>query len=247
MTSAFVIKILLRVLFLILTLSFLIPQAKAGSDTLRVKIKVEDKDNPHIWMSYFAVNRRTKTGVFGDRWSEFDMTILQSDTLVISSKGYIPRMITLKDSAYSAFKMFTIKLEKEAVLLPEATIVTIRDFKEIEKDIQRLQKEKTSAYQEDYIKLQSPITALYEAFSKIEREKRKVAELEFEDAKRDLLKELLAKYVKGDIIILSEAEFDDFITFSNPDMDYLRHASQYDLIIFFKARYEEYNRFVRKF
>lgn len=214
-------------------------------DTMRIKVKVEDADNPHIWISFMAVNRRTRSGTFGDRWSEFDMVILKSDTLVVSARGYVPVMFSLKDSTAAPFKMFTVKLIREANLLPEATVVAIREFKDIEQDIKRLEKKKTSPYSPNYTKIQSPITALYEAFSKIEREKRKVAELEFEDAKRDLLKELLAKYVKGEIFILSEDEFDDFITFANPDMYFLQSASQYELIMFFKARFEEYDRYVR--
>lgn len=235
----------MKCFFYIILFLFSIESVYSNSDTIRVKVKVEDSDNSHIWISFMAVNKRTKTGVFGDRWSEFDMQILKSDTLIISSQGYISKLICLKDSVYSKLKMFTVKLDKEAIILPEATVIAIRDFKEIEEDIKRLEKKKTSAYSPDYLKVQSPITALYEAFSKIEREKRKVAELEYEDAKRELLKELLAKYVKGDIIVLSESEFDDFITFANPDMEFLQSVSQYDLIIFFKTRYEEYNRFVR--
>lgn len=218
----------------------------AQKDTIRLKVKVEDLDNPHIWMNFFAMNMRSGVGTFGDRWSEFDMVVLSTDTIVVKSKGYVPLAFCLKDSVSTPFKLFTVKLFKESILLPEATVVTVRDFKEIEADIKKLEKKKTSAYSSDYLKVQSPITALYEAFSKIEKEKRKVAELEFEDRKRELLKELLAKYVKGDIFILSEEEFDDFITFAEPDMNFIKNASQYDLIMYFKSRYKEYDLYVRR-
>lgn len=218
----------------------------AQNDTIRLKVKVKDADNPHIWMYFFAINKRTSAGTFGDRWSEFDLVALKTDTIIVKASGYIPLQFTMKDSVYAPFKMFTVQLHKEAVLLPEATVVTVREFKEIEADIKRLEKKKTSAYSEGYTKIESPITALYEAFSKLEREKRKVAELEFEDRKRELLKELLAKYVKGDIVILSEDEFDDFITFSDPDMRFIQTATQYDLIMYFKSRYIEYDLYVRR-
>jgi hypothetical protein len=234
-----------RLFFILLFLSTF-AQAQAGGDTLRIRVKVEDLDNPHIWMNFFAVNKRTGAGAFGDKFSEFDMLVLKTDTIVVRSKGYVPMQFCMKDSAATPFKLFTIKLFKEALLLPEATVIATRDLKEIEQDIKKLEIKKTSAYAPGYLKVESPITALYEAFSKVEREKRAVAQLEFEDQKRAILRELLAKYVQGEIFILSESEFDDFITYCDPDLNMLKTMSQYDLIMWFKQRYLEYDRYVRK-
>lgn len=234
-----------RFLFILMFLSAF-AQAQAGGDTLRIRVKVEDLDNAHIWMNFIAVNKRTGAGAFGDKFSEFDMLVLKSDTIIVRSKGYVPMQFSFKDSVLTPFKMFTIKLFKEAILLPEATVIATRDLKEIEQDIKKLELKKTSSYGADYLKVESPITALYEAFSKVEREKREVAQLEFEDQKRAILRELLAKYVQGEIFILSEAEFDDFITYCDPDLNMLKNLSQYDLIMWFKQRYLEYDRYVRK-
>jgi hypothetical protein len=52
--------------------------------------------------------------------------------------------------------------------------------------------------------------------------------------------------VQGEIFILSESEFDDFITYCDPDLNMLKTMSQYDLIMWFKQRYLEYDRYVRK-
>ncbi|HRE74614.1 MAG TPA: hypothetical protein PK637_16415 [Flavobacteriales bacterium] len=235
-----------RILFLLLILQlFNGGNAFAQGDTIRIKVKVTDADNPHIWMNFFAVNKRSKQGTFGDRWSEFDMIVIKTDTITIKSNGYIPVLFSMKDSVSAPLKVFTVKMHKEAILLPEATVVVVREFKEIEKDIKRLEMKKTSPYTGNYTKIASPITALYEAFSKVEQEKRKASKLEYEDRKRELLKELLAKYVKGDIITLSESEFDDFIAFADPDMEFLQRASQYDLIMYFKTRFMEYDLYVR--
>ena len=57
---------------------------------------------------------------------------------------------------------------------------------------------------------QSPITFLYQQFSKVERSKRLVAELENNDKRRELLQELFVKYVDYDIIQLESEEFKDF-------------------------------------
>jgi hypothetical protein len=88
--------------------------------------------------------------------------------------------------------------------------------------------------------MNSPITALYQAFSKKEKSKRAVAEMEFQDDQRKVLKELLRLYVAYDIVDLSEDDFDEFIFFLNVNPDFLRTASEYELIEFIKGKFEHF-------
>ena len=229
------------ILFLI---SFLGLSSRAGGDTLRISVKVEDNQNKNLWVNFIAVNKRTGEGSFGNYYGKFDMIILRTDTIFVKAQGYETKLFCLKDSVGGYYREFTVRLNKEAYELPVVDVVTIREFEEIEKDIKRLEIKKTSDYS-SYNAMKSPITALYERFSNIGQQKAKVAEMEYEDAKRALLKELLSRYVTGEIISLSESEFDDFIAFCNPDIEFIRRTSQYDLIMYFKARYEEYKRYVR--
>ena len=87
---------------------------------------------------------------------------------------------------------------------------------------------------------QSPITFLYQEFSKRERSKRLVAELRNEDRKRALLKELLHKYVEYDIIRLSDESFDDFIDFCAVPDDVIKGLSQYEFLMYVRKKYELY-------
>ena len=88
--------------------------------------------------------------------------------------------------------------------------------------------------------LNSPITALYQAFSKKEQSKRKVAEMEFQDDQRAVVKELLRIYVAYDVVKLDEEDFDEFIYFLNVNPDFLRTASEFELIDFIKGKYEHF-------
>ena len=94
--------------------------------------------------------------------------------------------------------------------------------------------------------LQSPITAIYQAFSKKEQNKKWIAEQVYKDDQRKVVKELLRLYISFDIISLSEDEFDDFISFLNLDTDFLKTASEMDLIIFIKDKYDHFRRFNTK-
>ena len=88
--------------------------------------------------------------------------------------------------------------------------------------------------------LQSPITALYQAFSKKEKAKRWIAEQEYKDNQRKVVKELLRLYVSYKIIDLNESEFDDFIAFLNLNSHFLKTATEMELIVFIKDKYEHF-------
>ena len=88
--------------------------------------------------------------------------------------------------------------------------------------------------------LQSPITALYQAFSRKEKNKRWIAAQEFKDNKARVVRELLSLYVVYDIIELEAEEFDQFIQFLNINDDFLKTASEMELVLFIKDKYEHY-------
>jgi hypothetical protein len=82
---------------------------------------------------------------------------------------------------------------------------------------------------------------LYQAFSKKEQNKRWIQEQKYKDDQRQIVKELLRLYVAFDIINMTEDDFDDFIQFLNMDDDFLKTASEMELILFIKDKYEHYN------
>ncbi|MEE3146087.1 MAG: hypothetical protein VX280_07945, partial [Bacteroidota bacterium] len=87
---------------------------------------------------------------------------------------------------------------------------------------------------------ESPITALYQAFSKKEKNKRWIAEQEYKDDQIRIVKELLALYVAYDIIELNEKDFDSFISFLNVNEYFLKTASEMELVLFVKDKYEHF-------
>ena len=88
--------------------------------------------------------------------------------------------------------------------------------------------------------LQSPITALYQAFSKKEQNRRWIAEQEYKDNQRRIVQELLRTYVANDIISLTEDEFDQFISFLAINETFLKTATELELITFIQDKYEHF-------
>lgn len=188
-----------------------------------------------------VINKRTNTGVFADSESEFSIKALETDTLIFSILGFHTKKICLKDSILKKQYYIEIEMQKLQFNLKEISVFAPRTLSEIDKDIAKLDSTRRSRYFRDINALESPITYLYERFSKFGLSKQKVAEWENEDLKKDILKDLFRLYVKHDIINLSEEEFDAFVSYCNLSEDFIKNATQFELVMAIKGKYEAFS------
>ncbi|MGZ4075657.1 MAG: carboxypeptidase-like regulatory domain-containing protein [Bacteroidia bacterium] len=202
--------------------------------------KAYDKENKSLPLTkLMVINKRTNNGIFADAEGHFSISILQSDTLIFSAIGFKVKKISLKDSIIKNQYTVEIPLQKLSYDLKEVNVYAERSLNEIQKDIDKLGVKKSYSVTGVNV-LESPITALYERFSKFGKQKQKVAEWENEDLRRDILKDLFRLYVKYDIIDLSDDQFDDFIDYLHLSDDFIQKASQFELVMAIKGRYESY-------
>lgn len=186
------------------------------------------------------INLRTSQGFFGKVDGTFSLTINRTDTIMVASTGYEYKKISFADSACKSPCPIEVPLIKLNIKLKEVSIFSPRELNSIYKDIEKLGYNKKDFQLSGINVLESPITFLYQEFSRLEQQKRHNAERINDEKRRDLLKELLANYVSYDIIQLDNDEFDAFIDFANVPEYYLKSASQYDFCIFIKQRFVVY-------
>jgi len=203
--------------------------------------KVVTSIDQRTYYDLMVVNKRTRSGIFGKPDGTFTVRALRTDTLMIGSIGHQTRTLILADSAEKDVYNITVHLTPWTIELAEVEILPERTLKQIQADIEKLGYKESDYRISNVDALQSPITFLYQEFSRRERSKRLVAELENEDRKRALLQELLQKYVQYDIINLNQEAFDDFIDFCNVPDDVIRGLSQYDFLVYVKRKYELYS------
>lgn len=224
----------------LLLFSFLVSTAFAQDEMVRIKGTVYDPGNKGSIPNLMIVNKRTQQGYFGTNSGYFELDVKRTDTLIIAATGFQTIKIFLKDSILDSSKNISIALKKLEITLKPVEIFTKRDLEEIQKDIETLGYEKEDYMLQGADVLESPITALYQAFSRRERNKRLVAEMRNNDRRRELLKELFRKYVDNDIITLDNADFDDFVDFSNVSENFMKTSTQYEFIMYIKKRFEVY-------
>ncbi len=192
------------------------------------------------------VNKRTLNGTMGNSDGTFSISVQKNDTIVFGAIGYSSVKVCFKDSVDQEVYELKIFLQKVHVNLGEAYIFAPRDLDEISKDIEKLGFQEKDYRTTGADALSSPITFLYEAFSKRERSKRLVMEMENDDRRRELLKELFAKYVAYEIIDLNTEQFDGFVDYLNVSDRFLQSSSQYEFCVYVKGRFYDYQKYLKR-
>ncbi|MCO6484079.1 MAG: hypothetical protein J5I62_14945 [Flavobacteriales bacterium] len=211
-----------------------------AQEEVTVKGTVRGGDGERTFYDLMIVNRRTRTGTFAASDGSFTVRAQRGDTLLIGAGGYVTRTLPLGEFPDDELQKLRITLRPWTVDLQPVAILPKRTLKEIQADIEKLGYSEKDYRETGINALESPITFLYQEFSKRERSKREVAYLENQDRKRELLRELLEQYVDYGIINLSDESFDDFIDFCNVPDEVIKGLSQYDFLMYVKKKYQLY-------
>ncbi len=229
-------------LIILLLVSFTLINAQ---NKIVLKGKVMDETKSAVIFPVIA-NKTKNTGMMANPDGTFQMMIDKSDTILVSSIGYFLQKICLKDSSITSDTFaLNIYLKKNIQTLKEVTVFDVKSIKELQKQKEALGEKNTNTYK-NVNALESPFTALYEMFSKTEKQKREVEKLENNDRRNAFLKELLRNYISYEILDMPDEQLEDFIDFMGLNDEYIKTVSDYDLAAYITAAYERYKRYKAK-
>lgn len=211
--------------------------AQTDSTQIRIIGRVYDPDVSGLNFNLMVVNRSTGLGTYGAADGTFNIVANKKDTILLSTRNYKMIKLCFADSADKKVYSVALPLSVLKYEIKPVTIFAPRDLNEIKKDIDDLGYDKNDYMLSGIDVAESPITFLYQSLSRKEQQKRLAYELINEQRRRDLLKELFAKYVQHDIIDLEYDQFDNFIDFCKISDEQLQRMSQYDFIMYIKERY----------
>jgi hypothetical protein len=190
-----------------------------------------------------VINRTTGRGIFGQPDGYFSVYVRPNDKIALSTKEYPIYEFTAKPDSNCQCQVIAY-IEKLPQQVQEVVVKPLKTLEQIKEERKNLVLRETRQVT-GIEALQSPITALYQAFSKKEQNKRWIAEQKYKDDQRQVVKELLRLYVAYEIIGMEEDEFDDFIIFLNADPDFLKTAAEMELVLFIKDKFEHF-KLIRK-
>jgi tyrosyl-tRNA synthetase len=212
----------------------------AQCEQVLVSGKIVDTLGLQNFYNLMVVNKTTGRGVFGQPNGHCSVYANSGDLIALSTKGYPVYQFVVKpdDNCQAKILAYVERLPQE---VPDIIVRPLKTLEQIKEERENLALRETRTVT-GVSALQSPITFLYQAFSKKEQNKRWIAEQEYKDDQRRIVQELLRLYVAFDIIELTEAEFDAFITFLNIDEQFIKTASEMELILFIKDKYDHFRR-----
>jgi len=229
-----------KLLFLILLCCFVKAASAQDSTLITIRGEVYDPSTPNAFFNLLIVNKRTHHGEFGEQSGHFEIRAQKSDTILVGSIGYVTQQLCFKDSVQRDEYHVKMVLRQLSYNLAQVEIISQRALKEIHDDLEKLGYNERDLRTSGVDAFSSPITALYQMWSKRERSIRKLAELEDDERKRELLKELFQQYVEYEIINLSDDTFDDFVDFCDVPNNIIGNMTQYEFIQYVKKKYELY-------
>lgn len=207
-------------------------------DEILLTGSVKDTMRFQNFYNLMIVNETNGKGIFGLPTGQFQMNAKQGDIVVFSIRDYLPVRIQVTDAG-SCRDHRIVYLVPKTKELDEVIVKPLKTLEQIKEERSSLALRETRTVT-GINAFQSPITALYQAFSKKEQAKRLVAQKEYEDRQKAILQELLRLYVAYEIIELNEQEFDAFIQFLNIDENFLKMASEMELITFIQDKFEHF-------
>ena len=238
----FTLATLSRTLFFSLILSLTISYAFAQTtEGLKVHGRIIFEDGSAGYSLVKIYNQRAGTNISPASNGFFDLHGYKTDTFLFICKNYSPVELCYKDSVTKWSYDITVYMRHIEVEMNMLVITPDKTYDEIQNEIDSLGVKNTDTYK-NVNAYQSPITALWEMYSKTERQKREIAILMNDDQRRATLKELLKLCVKTNLIDLSFYDFDAFIDFCGYTDEYLQQTSFYDLLSSIKQHYRYFRR-----
>ncbi len=209
--------------------------AEIKAQTIQIQGKIMGEQGESVVFPIIA-NQSTSHGVVADGNGRFTIAANKSDTILINATGYNLFKLCLHDSTTKDVYQIEVHLTHKVISLKEFIVHDIKTIADINKEKEKLGVKNVDAYK-NVDGFNSPITWLYERFSKQERDKRLVATLENKDRQIALLKDLFRNYISYDIMDLDETEFEDFINYLQLPESYIKSASDYELAMTIKYKY----------
>lgn len=210
------------------------------TDCERVLIKgqVIDTLRPKSFYNLMVINKSSGRGVFGLPDGKYSVYAANNDTITLSVQGYKLRnfVVQANENCQDIRKIY---IEQKPQEIDEVIVRPLKSLEQIQEERSELALRETRTVTGVDV-MQSPITALYETFSKRAKSKKWVAKMEYADKQKAILQELLHLYVAFEILDLSESEFDAFIAFLNIDDNFLRTASEMELVTFIKDKFHHF-------
>jgi hypothetical protein len=206
--------------------------------------------------------KQTRRGTISDTSGFFILKARLNDTIIFSTITHERKTAVVTENLRESADPLIVFLEPRTYQLRSVDIIALRRYEQLKYEVINMKLPDdgfvyaiknfpsrpvdidyhSRAGVSDFGFVFSPITALYDAFSKEGREKRKLEELLEQDRKRGLIESRISVRKIGSITNLNEAEARQFLEWCNFSVEFILKINDYELIRLIMHRFEQYRR-----
>jgi len=228
-----------KILFLFLFLNLI---AIAQTDTVKLKLTVTDSYTKRSLAGVSVIHSKTSTTLATNDKGMLEETLSEGDLLFLFFPGYKTMRFSIPDSVSNGVYELKLVMEPMSTGLNQAVIIKApKTLEEIEADRKKLGITPKELERPE-ISFTSPISALYELLSGRAQEREKLKQQISDDNRRKIFKELLRYYNENGLIDLPERDYEEFITYCNLPLEFLKYNSDYEITKTIITLYNKYGR-----
>ncbi len=220
----------------------------------------ESNGEPLAYVNVYV--KKSRSGTITDTSGYFLLNASLNDTIIFSSLGYDKKYVILTDSATENNKPLIVFMDTKIYEINSVEVIALRKYKQLEYEITNMRlpdNDYTYAANNfpfrppdiDYYTRSStpvsgigivfsPITALYDMFSKEGKEKQKLAELQEKDYLNSILDEKISTALIMKITGMTQEETNIFIQWCNFTPEFVMKLTEYDLVSVIAHKHKQY-------
>ncbi len=214
----------------------------AQTDTVTIHLTVYDSYSMRPLSGVSVINPKLNYSLVSSKGGTITERILKRDTLFLFFPGYRTAKFSVSDSTYKPDYYLRLALEPITATLNQPVIIKApKTLEEIEEDRKKLgitPKE----LERPQMSFTSPISALYEMLSGRAQERETLKRQIKEEDKRKIFRELLRYYNENGLIDLPESDYEEFITYCNLPLEFIKYNSDYEITKTIVGLYNKYGR-----
>ena len=202
----------------------------AQDSTILVKGKVIQ--HPPIGFSeLMIINVTSGRGILGNSDGTFEINIKHRDELKIFCTGFKTVIISFRDSVFKPVYNITVEMKELLIVFDKPVIIRPQPtYKELEEAKSKIGSFKYEPLIENPASaFFNPITALYQAFSRKEEEKRIYAQLLNQKQLEDAMKDITRYLINSGLFDLEDDELELFLATCPLNQDFVRTSTLYEI------------------
>ena len=199
----------------------------AGAQTTPVRIngRVIDLYDKTPVSGVSVINPKNGQSYVTDSHGTFSISANKKDTLLLFLSGYQTTRFSMSDSMAKEAYYPVLEFDRLRATTTQMVIVRPKQtLSDIEKDRQNLGKT-PKELERPQMSIMSPISALYDMLSGRAKEREKLLSQMQDDERRRVYKELFNYYKEQQLFDLPDEYYDQFITYLNLPVDFLKYNS----------------------